>query len=402
MPSPSAPTAPRELPTAAPLRPTSPEYLADPYAHLRAIREVTPICIEPLSGKCFLLRHDDVGTGLTEITRHPEDETRRRHFPANPFAADGPGHARPRRVIMPRLVNRAVQHLRDRAQQIVDDALAGSEDGGVLPVVEKLGFPLPYHLTCDLLGVPEVGNTDELRDWTWRSLELVDAWLTPPELARNLEASAALSDHLRGVIAWKRDHLGDDMVSAVIAAADAGELMQPEQVVAYVATLYLAGMHTTVNQTALSLHALLRHRDQWELLVQRPELRDDAVEELLRYEPTAQYMRRTAATDLEIAGVRIPTGTDVVCWIASANRDADRWGPTADALDITRADAHQHLAFGKGPHVCVGSWLARLELQVVVGTITARFPRTELTAEPLTWTSNFIRGPEELTLRLRA
>jgi cytochrome P450 len=205
---------------------------------------------------------------------------------------------------------------------------------------------------------------------------------------------------LQEVARWKRDHLGDDLFSAVIRAADEGEVMRPEQVVPYVHTLYLAGMHTTVNQTALSLLAMLEHRDQWELLVARPALLDNAVEELLRFEPTAQYMRRTPDHDVDVLGVTIPDGTDVVCWIAAANRDPRRWGEHADELDITRADARQHVAFGKGAHVCVGSWLARLELEVVLGTLLARHPTLELPEQDLVWSSNFIRGPEELVVRL--
>ncbi len=380
--------------------PTAPDYLADPYAHLRRLRSTNPVCVDEATGLAFLLSYDDVGTGLTDITRNPEGD-RRIHFPANPFATDGPGHTRPRRVIAPAFTNRAVQRFRERAQQIVDDALAGKAGGRQLRVVEEIGFPLPYHLTCQLLGVPEVGNADELRTWTWKSLELIDAFLTPEQLADNLQASACLAEHMSEVIDWKRDHLGDDLLSMVLAAADAGEVMRPEQVISYVHTLYLAGMHTTVNQTALSLHALLRRRDQWELLLAQPDLLDNAVEELLRFESTAQYMRRTCVRDHEIGGALIPSGTEVVCWIASANRDENRWGPTAGELDITRADARHHIAFGKGPHVCVGSWLARMELHVVLSTIAERFPQTEVPDQELSWTSNVIRGPQELVLDLR-
>jgi cytochrome P450 len=379
-----------------------PEYLADPYAHLRTLREQGPVIVDPGSGLWFLLRFDDVETGLTTITRGQEDrELRHQHFPGNPFAADGPGHHGPRRVIMPTFSNRAVQRFRDRAQEIVDHALAGKERGGELRVVEEIGFRLPYHLTCDILGVPDVDDVEELRDWTWKSLELIDAFLTPELLAVNIEASSHLAEHLREVIEWKRDHLGDDVVSMVITAADEGEVMRPEQVVSYVHTLYLAGMHTTVNQTALSLHALLEHRPQWELLQAKPDLIENAVEELLRFEPTAQYMRRAGTSDREIGGVTIPADQEVVCWIASANRDERYWGPTVDELDITRPEAKQHIAFGKGPHVCVGSWLARLELQVAVGTIVGRFPNSELVDQELRWESNVIRGPEELVLALR-
>jgi cytochrome P450 len=294
-----------------------------------------------------------------------------------------------------------VQRFRERAQQIVDGALAGKEGGGELRVVEEIGFPLPYHLTCAILGVPSVDNVDELRDWTWKSLELIDAFLTPEQLRVNQEASGHLAEHLRDVTEWKHDHLDDDVLSSVIVAADEGDVMRPEQVVSYVHTLYLAGMHTTVNQTALSLHALMEFRDQWDRLLTQPDLLENAVEELLRYESTAQYMRRIGTSDHEIGGYTIPAGQEVVCWIASANRDEEYWGPTVDELDITREDARTHIAFGKGPHVCLGSWLARLELQVVVSAVASRFPNTQMEEQELRWSSNVIRGPEDLVLQLR-
>jgi cytochrome P450 len=396
-------TTPPTATGAVPFDPRAPEYLADPYAYFRKRREESQVFVDPGTGKWFLLRYDDVDAGLASITRgHTDGRGSQVHFPGNPFAADGPGHTGPRRIIMPAFSNRAVQRYRDRAQEIVDTALAGKPDGGELRVVDEIGFPLPYHLTCDMLGVPGVDNVAELRDWTWKSLELIDAFLTPEQTAENLRAAGCLAGHLSEVIEWKRDHLADDVVSAVIAAGDAGEVMRPEQVVAFVHTLYLAGMHTTVNQTALGLHALLQHRDQWELLQAQPALLENAVEEILRYEPTAQYMCRTGWTDNEIGGINIPAGTDVVCWIASANRDEARWGSTADDLDIRREDARQHLAFGKGPHVCVGSWLARLELQVVLDTIVGRFPNTQLVEQELRWTNDVIRGPEELLIDLRS
>jgi cytochrome P450 len=112
-------------------------------------------------------------------------------------------------------------------------------------------------------------------------------------------------------------------------------------------------------------------------------------------------MRRTAERDVDLGdGLVVPAGAEVVCWIASANRDPSRFGPTADVLDLTRADAKQHVAFGKGPHVCVGSWLARLELLTVIRSIVDRYPNTVLPDQDLVWESSFIRGPEELELVL--
>lgn len=385
-----------------PFRPRSAEYLADPHAHLRALREQGPCWIDPGSGKWFLLDHEHVEAGLAQIVRgHPSGPDRHVHFPANPFAADGPGHAIPRRLIVPTFTNRAVQRFRDRAQAIVDAALEGKRDGDPLHVVDEIGFPLPYHLTCEILGVPDVDHRDELRQWTWESLELINAFLTPDELRAHLDASAKLAEHLRDVIEWKRANLDDDLLSMVIRAGDEGEVLRREQVISYIHTLYLAGMHTTVNQVALSLHALMTHRDQWELLCSTPAMLDGAVEELLRYESTAHYFRRTADDEVEVAGLTVPAGTDVLCWIASADRDPAVWGDTVDELDLGRPNASRHLAFGFGPHVCIGSWLARLELQLVVGTIAERFPNTVMPDQQLVWTSNVIRGPEELVLELR-
>jgi cytochrome P450 len=114
-----------DLPSAGPFDPTSPEFLGNPYAKFRELRAKTPICIDPTTGACFLLRFEDVESGLTNITRgHDDGNVRHVHFPGNPFAADGRGHTGPRRVIMPTFSNRGVQPFRERAQEIVDAALA--------------------------------------------------------------------------------------------------------------------------------------------------------------------------------------------------------------------------------------------------------------------------------------
>ena len=373
-------------------------FAADPYPALAALRAGRRVHHHEASGQWFLLRFDDVGFGLGDIKRNE----RTARDPLNPFAMDGPGHTGPRRLIAPALSNQKVQALRGRTQQIVDDALADKTPGSVLQVVEEIGYPLPYRLMCQLLGVPELDDPTVLRDITFKSLALIDAFSSPDQVQDFVAAAKVLYEHLAEVVEWKRGHRGDDLVSTVLSAADDGDVMTHDHVVPYLHTLYLAGMHTTVNQIALSLLALMRHRSQWELLRARPELGDNAVEELLRFDSTAQYMRRTTLEDYRFGDDVVPAGAQVVAWIASANRDEGRWGPDAGELDITRADAPKHIAFGKGPHVCIGSWLARLELRVVIETLVTRFPRTELGSDELGWTSGItaIRGPDELPLVL--
>jgi cytochrome P450 len=393
----------RPVPLAEPFRPHTPDYLADPYRHLAELRAMGPCVIDPGTGLWFLLGYEHVAAGLSQIVRgHPDGPDRRPHFKGNPFAADGPPHAGPRRVIVPTFTNRAVNRFRDRAQAIVDDVIDPKGDGAELRVVGELGFRLPYTLTCELLGVPDVeASREDLRVWTWKCQQLLDPFLPDDELRDCMAASAELAGHLGEVLEWKRDHLGDDLLSTILNASDDGSVLRSDQVLAYVHTLYLAGMHTTVNQIALMLRALMNQRDQWELLRADPTLLDGTVEEALRFEPTAQFMRRTTETEVDIHGVRIPPHTGVVCWIASANRDEARWGDSADRLDIRRPDARSHVAFGFGPHVCIGAWLARLELQIVLRALVERFPNTTMPAQQVAWDSVALRGPEELVLELK-
>lgn len=380
----------------------APEVLADPYAALASLRRMGSCLIDPGTNRWFLLGYENVIAGLSQIVRgNPQGPDRRPQFPSNPFAADGPPHAGPRRLLVPTFTNRAVNRFRDRAQAIVDAVLDAKAGGGELRVVDELGFRLPYTLTCDILGVPDVENRDDLRTWTWKIQQLLDPFLPEEALQECTVAAGHLAEHLRGVLAWKRDNRGDDLLTTILDAADDGSVLREEQVLAFVHTIYLAGMHTTVNQTALTLLSFMRDRDQWDLLVREPSLLENAVEEALRFEPTAQYMRRTTESDIDICGTVIPTGTDVICWIASANRDEQYWGDTAATFDIRRPDARTHVAFGFGPHVCMGSWLARLELQIVIRSILERFPNTTMPDQQIVWESSCLRGPEELVLELR-
>jgi cytochrome P450 len=126
------------------------------------------------------------------------------------------------------------------------------------------------------------------------------------------------------------------------------------------------------------------------------ELDAGAVEELLRYDSPVQFSRRITLQDLEVDGTAIPAGSFVLTCLGSANHDPERWGPTADALDITRADAGQHMSFGNGIHHCLGSSLARVEAQVAIGSLVRRFPGLELAGEPERNGRVVLRGLESL------
>jgi cytochrome P450 len=202
------------------------------------------------------------------------------------------------------------------------------------------------------------------------------------------------------VLAWKREHPGDDVLSALLAAEDEGDRLSEEELLDQVILLYIAGHETTVNLIGNATLALLGHPDQLARLRSDPTLDGGAVEELLRYDSPVQFSRRITLEDLDVDGTTVPAGSFVLTCLGSANRDPARWGPTADDLDVTRPDAGQHMSFGNGIHHCLGSSLARVEAQVAMGRLVRRFPGFELAGEPVRNGRVVLRGLESLPVTL--
>jgi cytochrome P450 len=248
-----------------------------------------------------------------------------------------------------------------------------------------------------MLGMPET-DSNQLRKWSSvlvRSLEPVN----DPEIMKAIaEAGEGMFAFTQDVIQWKRREPGADLLSALIAAEDAGDMLSDDELVDQVILLYVAGHETTVSLIGNGALALLNNRDQLEQLRADPALDGNAVEELLRYDPPVQMTRRITLTDAEVGGKIIPERTFVVCVIASANRDVGYWGVGADRVDLARDNAHTHLSFGGGVHYCLGAALARLEAQVAIGSLIRRFPKLEMVADP-TWNGRLnLRGLEKLPL----
>jgi cytochrome P450 len=398
------------------LDPHAPGFVADPYPYLADLRQRAPVHQHP-NGSWSLLAAADVAQALADPALSssqkyaldaPRNQMIRAAGGTNDYllrtsvaTLDRPDHAGIRRVLAKPFTPKAISQWTSRAQKIVDDVLDGKHDGDQLRLIDEVGYPLPYQLTCEILGIPPLPDDTDLRAWTWKGLNLLDPFMTAEQFRDYTAAARQLSVHLGEVVAWKRQHLGDDLTSAIIRAADEGDVLAPDQIVAQLGTLFHAGMHTTMGQAGVSVLALLRNPAQWRLLVENPALTDGAVEELLRYDTTAQFMMRTTPTDYEIGGVTIPAGSHVLPWIASASRDEQVWGPTAAELNILRPNVRSHIAFGQGNHACLGSWLARLELQTIIRGLVTRFPGTQLDIDEPVWASTaFIRSVEELPLRL--
>jgi cytochrome P450 len=387
-----------------------PAFAEDPYAQYAVLREegpVHPVDFPPGVDAYLVLDHEHGRAALNDPRLSKDvshsafpvrDEV---FFNGTLLGMDPPDHTRLRGLVSKAFTLRRVEALRPRVEEITGellDAMAGREEVDLLGAV---AFPLPIIVICELLGVPAEDRA-EFRAWT----EI----LTVPNLtARMLERRRAtartFSDYLRGILAERREHPRDDLISALVAVRDGGGPLSDDELLRTISLLLIAGHETTANLIGNGMYALLRAPDQFELLARRPDLLPSAVEELLRYDaPVERASQRIALEDIEIAGTVIPKGAWVHISLGAGHRDPKAFDDP-DTLDITRSD-NRHLAFGHGIHFCLGAPLARLEGQTAIGALLARFPRMSLkdgAQEKLAWkqTGSIVRGLASLPVRLR-
>ncbi|MFF4046221.1 cytochrome P450 [Streptomyces chartreusis] len=288
---------------------------------------------------------------------------------------DDPEHARLRRMVTAPFAVKKVEALRPAVQRIVDglidDMLAGPAP---VDLVDAFALPIPSLVICELLGVPY----EEHDFFQEHTRTMVRTTATPEERGA---ASGEVAGYLAGVVGKRIAEPKDDLLSSIAGRVTAGELTH-QQATEMALLLLIAGHETTANMIALGTLALLQHPDQLALLRESddPKLVASAVEELLRYLHITHLGRRRAVTeDIEIAGQVIKAGEGVIMVNEIGNRDPEVFADP-DRLDITR-DARRHVAFGFGVHQCLGQPLARMELQVVYGTLYKRIPTLRLAGD---------------------
>jgi cytochrome P450 len=394
--------------------PFEPGFFEDPYAQYAELREHDPVHRSPLE-VWVLFRYDDIVGVLRDSSlsvqvdnatptarmqmfaeQAPEERERGAHSILN---VDPPDHTRLRRLVSKAFTPKMVHELRPRIEALVDEALDTMAARGEADVISDLAFPLPFTVISEMLGMPD-GNRDEVRGWSHTLTKTLDPILSPEEVQAALTAADNMQAHVQDVLAWKRDHPADDLLTGLLAAEDEGDRLSEIELLDQVLLLYVAGHETTVNLIGNATLALLGHADQLSQLRSDPELDGGAVEELLRYDSPVQFSRRITTADLEVDGKTVPAGTFMLTCLGSANHDEARWGPTADELDITRPDAGQHMSFGNGIHHCLGSSLARTEAQIAIGTLVRRFPDLALAGEPERNGRVVLRGLESLPVTL--
>jgi pimeloyl-[acyl-carrier protein] synthase len=369
--------------------PIDPAFVADPYPTYRRLRDEDPVHQSPL-GFWILTRYEDVvGTlrdprflkepmiaavatrlgiqaptiGLSMLDRDPPDHTRLRGLASKAFTP------------------KVVEGLRPRIQEIVDGLLDGVERAGSMDLIEEFAYPIPVNVICEMLGVP-VEDHEQFKGWSLDLARGLDSILLGPEsevAKRSAVARQGLTEYMRGLIAQRRAAPRPDLLSALIAAEEAGDKLSEVELVATCILLLVAGHETTVNLIGNGMLALLRHPEQLRRLREQPTLIGTAVEELLRYDGPVQRTARTATEDVTLRGRTIPKGEIVMPFIGAADRDPAQFRDP-DRLDVTRTE-NRHIAFGLGIHFCLGAPLARIEGQIAINTLLKRLPNLALAVE---------------------
>ncbi|WP_437910952.1 cytochrome P450 [Sorangium sp. So ce327] len=351
----------------------------DPPKELRQARERGPISRYPFPGGYegwLITGYDLVRSVLAdsrfssrkELMRHPLIDLGDMKIPPAPpgefLLMDEPEHGRYRKLLTGKFTVRRMQRLTERVEQVTAEHLdAMGKAGPPVDLVTAFAKPIPTIMICDLLGVPY-----ETRD---SFQEHVDAIVSGVSKQDQLAGYVATQQYIAQLVAAKRANPTDDVLSDLTDTD-----LTDEELMGVGLLLLAAGLDTTANMLALGTFALLSNPAQWATLRARPEIADQAVEELLRYLSVAKTFQRTALEDVELGGQTIKAGATVILSYHTANRDPERFADP-DTLDIQR-QAIGHLAFGHGIHVCLGQQLARIEMRVALPALVKRFPTLRL------------------------
>lgn len=395
----------------------TPEFAADPFPVYRELQETDPVQWSE-SWNCWVVtRYDDVRTCLQDAKRFSNvgriTGLFHRHFDAGQLAElkpiinhyshgliniDPPGHTRIRRLLQEVFRPATISRYREFVQAFVNKQLVQALPTGKLTVVRDLAHPLPVHVIARLFGVP-VTDVPLFTKWSAGIVAFMQSPTPTMEIClRSQQALLDLRAYLRRGIAERQTTPRDDVLSHMVHARSEGDALTEDEILGTAVTILLGGHETTTRLLTTTLFVLSRHPEEQEKLRRNPDLIETAVEEFLRFAGPFHRDQRVAAIDTEVGGKSIKTGDFILMLLAAANRDPRQF-PEPDTFDITRSP-NRHVAFGFGPHICLGAPLARLEMSIAVGSILAATKTIRAINETVDWEFGFLRGPRELELEL--
>ena len=375
------------------LRTLPAEFYANPFPWYHALRTLDPVRRMP-DGSYFLTRYADViavykdqrtfsSDKKAEFKPKYGDSLLYQHHTTSLVFNDPPLHTRVRRLILGALTPRAIEAMEPGLVELVDGLLERMASKSQVDLVEDYACAIPVEIIGNLLGVPPA-ERGPLREWSLGILGALEPVVSSAAFERGNRALAQFLPYLETLVARRRAEPGDperDVLTRLIQGEADGERLTHTELLHNCVFLLNAGHETTTNLIGNALHSLTQWPQEKARLIGQPELINTAVEEFLRFESSNQLGNRIATRATTVGGVALPTGTQITLCIGGANRDPAQF-PDPDRLDVARTP-NRHLAFGSGPHQCIGMHLARLEGRIAIGRFLARFPGYTLTGEPV-------------------
>ena len=388
--------------------PLAPRVYLNPYPKYAQLRAQDPVHWSPLMDAWVLSRFADADAILRDHKRFSSDprlrkttRTPRNAGIENPggqsmLFLDPPDHSRLRQLVSKAFTPGAIAALTPRIHALVGELLDQIPNSASFDLMEALAYPLPVIVMAELLGIPPEDRA-KFKLWSDLRARVLEPTIKPDEIQKANQATYALDDYFREVIRERRARPRDDLISTLILAEEAGDKLTSNELLVMLRLLLIAGNETTTNLIGNGMLALLRHPAQLQLLRNQPDLMENAVEELLRFDTPVQVDFRIARADLEFGGRGIRAGQGVIVLLGAANHDPAVF-PEPERLDITRRNA-SHLAFGRGLHFCLGAPLARVEARAAFAGLLQRFPKLELLDPRPAFKDNVVlRGLRELRL----
>ena len=388
--------------------------LPNPYPFYHKLRAADPVHFSTDLQAWVLTRYDDV----TVATGDDRLSSNRMAFYLNPIAPksrdrlgplceymsrwmsmkDPPDHTRLRGLVSRAFTPRSIEALTSKIQAISERLIDDFGDDGRVDLIERFAFPLPSTVICEMLGIPS-DDQHQFRKWSNDIVAFsAGSGMVLEKVAEQAQASQlALVEYCRCIISQRRRQPRDDLISRLISVEEKGAQLTELELHAMCVQLFVAGHETTTNLIGNGVMALLQDPGYFQRLREQPGLLKTAIEELLRYDSPVQRAGRTAREELEISGKRITKGQSVMLMFGSANRDPQQFA-NPDSLILDRKP-NRHLAFGRGPHFCIGAPLARLEAQIALETLLFRLANVELVEGEHRWRPSMaMRGLESLQI----
>lgn len=310
----------------------------------------------------------------------------------------GVRHDRIRKVLQAGFTGKRIIDMRPVMRAVAEHLIDRLADKGRFDLVADFSHHYPLEVLCAMIGVPE-RDIPQFAEWTL-ALALMGRVPIAPHLAAIDAALHGLYGYFRDLVEERRIHPANDFVTTLIRAEASGETLTEAELFGSLVNLLFAGHDTTRYQFVWVIQQLLTHHEAWDKIVADPALAAGAVEETLRLEPSLAGFVRQVSKDVVYRGIRLPAGTFLSLSALAANRDPEMF-LDPDRFDITRPNAHLHLTFGRGAHLCLGNALARNEMTEALKIFARRFPDLSFAGAP-TYAEGYsgMRGAEQLPLAM--